>query len=168
MNEVRVSLNNNNNNSNIHFSLVTMAEQPHIKQEEVSAGTDALDIAHNEDSSSLDTNSLLFDLTELLRRDPTLSSLNPVKDEPIDEAETMNHSGLPIPRKLTNHVQMQDMNQRQMENAASSLGTFGTGSSSLDSSNVTASPLLASPPRADMFTNTITSHVSFSCNCFLN
>jgi len=138
-----------------------MADKTHIKQEEVPAATDALDILHDEDSSSLDTNALLFDLTELLKRDPTLSSLNPVKDEPIDETETMSHSGLPIPGKFADHIQPQQMNQEQMGTAASSLGAFGTGSSSLGSSNVTASPLLASPPTAGMlYTNAVTANVS--------
>jgi len=131
------------------FNISDMAGN--IKREEVSAGTDALDIIPDEDSSSLDTNALLFDLTELLKRDPTLSSLNPVKDEPLEDSNHQGQTGVPIPGGGHSFHHPQQSSQAV---AASSLGAFGTGSSSMASSNVTASPLLASPPVAGMLYTT--------------
>lgn len=60
---------------------------------DTTTAADALDMLIQQTSSSAttdinpseDTNSLMFDLAELLKRDPTLSSLtNPVKTEPQD------------------------------------------------------------------------------------
>lgn len=49
----------------------------------------------NENSLDFDTNSLMFDLNELLKRDPDLTSLQPVKEE----SNYFNSSALPIPPK---------------------------------------------------------------------
>ena len=119
--------------------------------------------AQQEDSnSSLDTNSLMFDLHELLKRDPTLSSLNPVKEDPdlaLDNAVALG-VGMPIPQAaggVANHRSPLNLPGQVTAGFAGDLdGGSGAGSSaphgafggSSVGSNVTASPLLASPPPA--------------------
>ncbi len=100
-----------------------------------------------------DPNSLMCDLNELLRRDPTLSSLAPVKDEPdegsgkvITELSIFGSdnigSGMPIPSVAKRFEPVLQQQQLQQHDASSS--SFGAPFFAASSSS--ESPLLSSPP----------------------
>ena len=149
-----------------------------IKQEggSPSMASDALDyiVPPSEDSNSLDPNTLLFDLNELLKKDPTLSSLDPAKIE-TDHILDNSVGGMPIPLGLNNKRSPLHMPGQvtagfagDIDDTASSLGAGAAGSvgahgafGSSVGSNVTASPLLASPPPAGtpIFTGAIVRNI---------
>lgn len=121
-----------------------------------SPASDALQLIFQD--SQVDPMSIMLDLTDMLRRDPTLSSLNPPLR--LQQGQINVQSGVPIPKRshlssasaamdMRNHgvmdMQLELDDMSGPTTTTSSFGTYGAGSSTLGSS-YGASPLAPTSP----------------------
>jgi len=123
-----------------------------------SPASDALQLIFQD--THVDPNSIMLDLTAMLRRDPTLSSLNPpARSQQQVVQGVVANPGVPIPKRsqqvsnnllhqsVGDYIELEDMSapNTMTPSMSSSFGAFGAGSSTLGSS-YGASPLAPTSP----------------------